>query len=85
MLSLLTVLLGPASMHELGLPLRVRWAYAGRLATNVWRHHVAGRLPGGRARLERRGRDVQLRDHATYLPDGGEDGLAELPSRDLPR
>lgn len=65
-----------------------RCAFPGRMpvgwrpmsgATTSW---VAS---GGRARLERRGRDAQLRDHATYLPDGGENGLAELPSRDLPR
>lgn len=79
LLSMLTVLLGPASMRELGLPLRPPWAYAARLATNVWSHRVVGRLPGGRETLERRGRAVQLRDHATYLPVGTEDGVADLP------
>ncbi len=79
LLSMLTVLLGPASMRELGLPLRPPWAYAARLATNVWSHRVVGRLPGGRVALERRGRAVQLRDHATYLPAGTKDGVADLP------
>ncbi|MFC7488309.1 oxygenase MpaB family protein [Knoellia sp. CPCC 206453] len=81
LLSMLTVLLGPASMRELGLPLRPPWAYAARLATNVWSHRVVGRLPGGRDALERRGRAVQLRDHSTYLPVGTKDGVADLPDR----
>ena len=55
LLSLMTVLLGPQSMAELGLPLRPPWAVAYLLPLNVLRYQVAGRLPGGRARLERWG------------------------------
>ena len=52
---MMTVLLGPQSMRELGLPLRPPWAVAYLLPLNVLRYQVAGRLPGGRARLERWG------------------------------
>lgn len=52
LLSLLTVLLGPQSMTELGLPLRPPWAIGYLLPLNLLRYRVAGRLPGGRARLE---------------------------------
>ena len=55
LLSLMTVLLGPQSMVELGLPLRPPWAVAYLLPLNVLRYQVAGRLPGGPARLERWG------------------------------
>jgi hypothetical protein len=79
LLSMLTVLLGPASMRELGLPLRPPWAYAARLATNVWSHRLVGRLPGGRVALERRGRAVQLRDHSSYVQAGTREGVADLP------
>ncbi|GHH69252.1 oxygenase MpaB family protein [Promicromonospora soli] len=56
LLSMLTAFLGVRSMRELGLPLRPPWAHAYLLPLNVWRYHVFGRLPGGRDRLERRGR-----------------------------
>ena len=55
LLSLMTVLLGPQSMGELGLPLRPPWAVAYLLPLNLLRYQVAGRLPGGQARLERWG------------------------------
>ena len=55
LLSLMTVLLGPQSMAELGLPLRPPWAVAYLLPLNLLRYQVAGRLPGGQARLERWG------------------------------
>jgi hypothetical protein len=55
LLSLMTVLLGPQSMAELGLPLRPPWVVAYLLPLNLLRYHVAGRLPGGADRLERWG------------------------------
>lgn len=55
MLSLMTVLLGPQSMAELGLPLRPPWVVAYLLPLNVLRYRVMGRLPGGADRLERWG------------------------------
>ncbi|MEO7268434.1 MAG: oxygenase MpaB family protein [Knoellia sp.] len=79
LLSMLTVMLGPRSMRDLGLPIRPPWAYAARLATNTWRYRVTGRGVRGRTRLERQGKATQWRDHATYLQVGVEDGVADLP------
>ncbi|WP_035918630.1 oxygenase MpaB family protein [Knoellia sinensis] len=81
LLSMLTTLLQPASMRELGLPMRPPWAYAARLGGNLWRHQVVGRLPGGRVRLERWGEAIQNRDHATYLAAGSGDRVGDLPDR----
>lgn len=55
LLSLMTVLLGRQSMAELGVPLRPPWVVAYLIPLNVVRYHVLGRLPGGKARLERWG------------------------------
>lgn len=55
LLSLMTVLLGPPSMAELGLPLRPPWVVGYLVPLNVLRYQVWGRLPGGQARLERWG------------------------------
>ena len=55
LLSLMTVLLGPPSMRELGLPMRPPWVVGYLLPLNALRYRVAGRLPGGRERLERWG------------------------------
>ena len=79
LLSMLTVMLGPRSMRDLGLPMRPPWAYALRLASNTWRYRVTGRGVRGRTRLERQGKATQWRDHATYLPVGVADGVADLP------
>jgi hypothetical protein len=51
----MSVLLGPPSMRELRLPLRPPWVVAYLLPLNAVRYRVVGRLPGGRARLERWG------------------------------
>ncbi|MBS44715.1 MAG: hypothetical protein CMH83_16435 [Nocardioides sp.] len=58
LLSMLTVFLGRASMRELGLPARPPWAHAYVVPLNLVRYHLLGRLPGGRARLERWGSRV---------------------------
>ncbi|MCP2263516.1 oxygenase MpaB family protein [Promicromonospora thailandica] len=66
LLSMLTVFLGVRSMRDLGLPLRPPWAHAYLLPLNTWRYRVAGRLPGGRERLDRWGRrrsDAILASH----------------------
>ncbi len=55
LLSLMTVLLGPPSMKDFGLPLRPPWVAAYLVPLNVLRYHVLGRLPGGKDRLERWG------------------------------
>lgn len=55
LLSMLTVFLGVESMREFGLPLRPPWAHGYIVALNTFRYRVLGRLPGGRARLERWG------------------------------
>jgi hypothetical protein len=55
LLSLMTVLLGPPSMAELGLPLRPPWVVGYLVPLNLLRYQVWGRLPGGKDRLERWG------------------------------
>ncbi|HWJ65322.1 MAG TPA: oxygenase MpaB family protein [Nocardioides sp.] len=55
LLSMLTVFLGPASMRELGLPMRPPWAHAYLFALNSLRYRVLRRLPGGKDRLWRWG------------------------------
>ncbi|WP_408898437.1 oxygenase MpaB family protein [Nocardioides sp. R1-1] len=51
LLSMLTVFLGPESMREFGLPLRLPWAHAYLLGLNTVRYRVLKHLPGGRDRL----------------------------------
>jgi hypothetical protein len=69
LLSLMTVLLGPQSMGELGLPLRPPWVVAYLLPLNALRYHVLGRLPGGRERLERWGVRTSERILARHYGD----------------
>src|SRR5581483_5691452 len=52
MLSMMTVLLNPTSMRELGLPVRPPWALAYIVPMNVLRYQVIARTPWGRRRLE---------------------------------
>jgi hypothetical protein len=71
LLSMLTVFLGPRSLHELGLPLRPPWAHAYLLPLNVWRYHLLGRTRRGRERLDRWGRrrsDAILASYASERP-----------------
>jgi hypothetical protein len=79
-LSLMTVLLGPQSMAELGLPLRPPWAVAYLLPLNLLRYRVAGRLPGGRARLERRGVRTSERILSRHYGDRPRE-IGALPTR----
>ncbi|GEP33766.1 hypothetical protein NSZ01_15340 [Nocardioides szechwanensis] len=76
LLSMLTVFLGPPSMRELGLPLRPPWAVGYVVVLNTLRYRVLGRLPGGRARLDRWGRRTSARVLGRYFgeerPDVGE-------------
>ncbi|MFI2488378.1 oxygenase MpaB family protein [Promicromonospora kroppenstedtii] len=69
LLSMLTAFLGVRSMRELGLPLRPPWAHAYLLPLNTWRYRVLGRLPGGRERLDRRGRRRSRAILASYHPE----------------
>jgi hypothetical protein len=54
-LSVSTWLLGPAAMHDLGLPARPPWFGVARLGTNLLASQLLGRLPAGRRRLATRG------------------------------
>ena len=49
-----TLLASPRGMRELGLPRRPPWYPAYRIVANVFWTHLVGRLPGGRAVLDRR-------------------------------
>ncbi len=51
MLSMLTTFLGPASMRDLGLPLRPPWAHLYIAVLNTYRYRLLGRTPWGRRRL----------------------------------
>jgi hypothetical protein len=61
MLSMLTVLLGPRSMRELGLPRRPPWAIPYIQALNVVRYWVVGRTAWGERRLQAWGDRVPAR------------------------
>lgn len=69
MLSMLTVLLGPTSMREFGLPLRPPWVFAYLLPLNILRYRLIDRLPGGAERRARWGRRVRRRILASYFAD----------------
>lgn len=79
LLSMMTLFLGPASMRELGLPVRIPWAFAMAVAGNTWRYRVRGRGSSGKDRLERWGSDYRRRLLSRYT---GSDpaGVAPLPA-----
>lgn len=78
-LSMLSFLLGRASMRELGLSWRPPWALAMLWVANSVRHRVLGRLPGGRERLDAAGSRVAQRILAEYY--GSDDrAVADLPA-----
>lgn len=79
LLSMMTLFLGPASMRELGLPVRVPWAFAMAVAGNTWRYRVRGRGATGRDRLERWGNDYRRRLMRRYNGPGPA-GVAPLPA-----
>ncbi|KAA1418323.1 DUF2236 domain-containing protein [Mumia zhuanghuii] len=73
-LSMLTTFLGPRSMRELGLPVRLPWATLATIAENTVRYRVLGRGEAGRRRLEAWGDRVAadlLRDY--YGDDAAQD------------
>jgi hypothetical protein len=84
LLSLLTVFLGPQSVAELGLPVRPPWAVAYLLPLNLVRYRVLGRLPGGRARLERWGVRVSERVLRRYYGSHPHE-IGALPARPAER
>ncbi len=61
LLSMLTTLLGPRSMRELGLPRRPPWAIAYVIVLNTVRFRIVGRTPWGERRLQRWGDRVRSR------------------------
>lgn len=77
-LSMLTAFLGPASMRDLGLPLRPPWAHALALGSNLWRYRVDRRLPGGERRLDRWADRVVAGVEADYFGDAPA-GVGALP------
>ena len=77
-LSMLTTFLGPASMRELGLPLRPPWAIATRLAANSARYRLLGRGEAGRRRLESFGQRTERRVMRAYFGDAAPE-IGALP------
>ncbi|MDN4506294.1 oxygenase MpaB family protein [Dietzia maris] len=69
LLSMLTVLLGPESMREFGLPVRPPWAHAYLVPLNTLRY----RTPWGRARLESWGEKVRARERKETFGDSRPD------------
>ena len=69
LLSMLTVLLGPESMREFGLPVRPPWAHAYLVPLNTLRY----RTPWGRARLESWGEKVRARERKETFGDARPD------------
>jgi hypothetical protein len=65
LLSMLTVFLGPRSMRELGLPLRLPWAHASVVVLNAWRY----RTRWGRRRLDEWAPGVNARVMRRYFGD----------------
>jgi hypothetical protein len=75
MLSMLTALLGPRSMRDLGLPLRPPWAIAYVIVFNQFRYRLFGRTPAGRRALIAWGDRVQARELRKHFgPDHPEVG-----------
>jgi len=79
LLSMLTVFMGPMSMHELGLPTRLPWAFAYIVPLNVLRYRVLGATGWGRRRLESWGERRAQEILDSYFLDGAE-GVGELSS-----
>ena len=75
LLSMLTAMLGPRSMRELGLPLRPPWAPAYVFVLNQLRYRVVGRTRAGRQALIAWGDRVQRRELGRHFgPDRPEVG-----------
>jgi hypothetical protein len=76
-LSMLTGFVGISGMRDLGLPVRPPWAFAYVVPLNVLRYRIVDRLPGGRRRRERWGRDFSARLVSSYFA-GEEAGVGPL-------
>lgn len=79
MLSMMTVLLNPTSMRELGLPVRPPWALAYIVPMNLVRYQIVGRTAYGRRRLEAWGLRVRDRTLASTFR-GAPEAVRDLPS-----
>jgi hypothetical protein len=79
LLSMLTALLGPSSMRDLELPLRLPWAPAYVLGLNILRYRVIGMTPAGRKALLRWGDRVAARTLFRHFgPDRPEVGSLKV-------
>lgn len=78
MLSMMTVLLNPTSMRELGLPVRPPWAFAYIVPMNLLRYQVVARTPYGRRQLEAWGQRVRRRTLASTFR-GAPESVGDLP------
>jgi hypothetical protein len=75
---MLTGFLGRESMRELGLPVRMPWAFAYLIPLNTLRYRVFDALPGGTRRRERWGRASSKRVVDSYFLKESA-GVASLP------
>jgi hypothetical protein len=81
MLSMLTTLLGPRSMRELGLPMRPPWAVAYIIVLNGLRYRILGRTAWGERYLQRWGDKVPQRVmYRHFGPDRPEIGALDVGS-----
>jgi len=78
LLSMLTFLLGPMSMRDLGLPIRPPWVLAYLVPLNTLRYQVLARTAPGRRMLEDWGMRSSRWVLATYFR-GEAEGVGELP------
>lgn len=79
MLSMMTVLLNPTSMRELGLPVRPPWALAYIVPMNVLRYQVIARTPWGRRQLEAWGLRVRDRTLSSTFRGAAQE-VGDLPA-----
>jgi hypothetical protein len=79
LLSMLTTLLGPRSMRELGLPMRPPWAVAYVIVLNGLRYRLLGRTAWGERHLKRWGDKVPQRVmYRHFGPDRPEIGRLDV-------
>jgi hypothetical protein len=79
LLSMLTLLLGPSSMRDLELPMRLPWAPAYVMALNIVRYRIIGLTPWGQEALVRWGDRVARRTlYRHFGPDDAEVGALPL-------
>ncbi|MGW0026829.1 oxygenase MpaB family protein [Rhodococcus sp. NPDC003383] len=78
-LSLATTLLGPAAVRALNVPIRPPWYPAARIAVNVAKHHVIGRVPAGKRWLQRLG-ERRLAENRQRILAGEITTVAPIPA-----